>query len=69
MKKVKLRLEGLDGNAYSLLGAFQHHARRDGWTADEIAEVTTRAKAGDYDNLLRTLMDVCVDPEEDDDAT
>lgn len=55
-KKVKLNLEGLDGNAFNLLGAFARAARRQGWTADEISQVTTEAKKSDYDHLLRTLI-------------
>ena len=51
-EKVKLNLVGLDGNAYSLMGAFQKAARRQGWTQDEIEEVLDYCQSGDYDHLL-----------------
>lgn len=56
-KKVKLTLVGLDGNAFNLLGAFSRAARRQGWNAEEISKVLETAKAGDYDHLLRTLIE------------
>jgi hypothetical protein len=56
-KKVELTLVGLDGNAFSLMGAFQRAARRQGWNQDEIKEVLDDAMSGDYNHLLRVLMD------------
>lgn len=56
-KKVKLKLVGLDGNAFALLGAFAKAAKKAGWTADEIAAVRTEATSGDYNHLIATLMD------------
>jgi len=58
-KKVKLDLVGLDGNAFSLMGAFQRQARKEKWTQEEIKEVLDKAHSGDYDNLLRVLMEHC----------
>lgn len=58
-KKIKLNLVRLDGNAYSLMGAFSRQASREGWTKDEIDAVITKCQSGDYDNLLRTLMAYC----------
>ncbi len=55
-KKIDLELEGLDGNAFALMGAFQKQARREEWTAEEIKEVLDEAKSGDYDHLLQTLI-------------
>jgi hypothetical protein len=63
--KVKLTLVGLDGNAYSLMGAFQRAARKQGWTADEIKVVLDKCTSGDYDNLLCTLMANTEEAEED----
>lgn len=63
-KKVSLRLEGLDGNVYSLMGAFSNRARREGWTPDEIDLVITECKSSDYDHALATLVRVCRDPED-----
>lgn len=62
-KYVELRLVGLDGNAFSLLGAFQRAARRQGWNSEDIQKVLEEAKSSDYDHLLFTLTSHCNDPE------
>ena len=31
MKKINLKLVGLDGNAFSIMGAFQRQARKENW--------------------------------------
>jgi hypothetical protein len=56
MKKVKLKLVGLDGNAFSLLGAYSKEARRQGLAKEEIDKVIGEATSGDYNHLLATLM-------------
>lgn len=55
-KKVNLKLEGLDGNAFVLLGAFRKQAKREGWTDNEVEAVTADASSGDYSHLLQTLI-------------
>lgn len=55
-KTVKLDLDGLDGNAFSLIGAFQRAARRQGWAPDEINAVRFEATRKDYDHLLQVLV-------------
>ena len=57
-KKVKLKLVGLDGNAFALMGAFQRQARKEKWTLDEIKMVLDECLSGDYVHLLATLMEV-----------
>jgi hypothetical protein len=54
-KTVKMKLVGLDGNAWVLLGRFSRVAGEQGWTEDEIKTVTDEAMNGDYNHLLRTL--------------
>ena len=61
--KVKMQLDGLDGNAFALMGAFSRNASRQGWTRDEIDTVLTECRSGDYDHLLCTLMDNIDDDE------
>ena len=56
-KKVKLNLVGINGNAFSLMGAFQTAARKQGWTKEEIDTVLQECKKSDYDHLLQTLME------------
>ena len=60
-KQVRLKLTGLDGNAFALLGAFERQARREKWPSDEINAVLEEAQSGDYDHLLATLSEHCVD--------
>jgi hypothetical protein len=62
-KSVQLNLVGLDGNAFSLMGAFQAQARKEGWTNQEIEKVLKEAQSGDYDHLLLVLSSYC-DPSE-----
>ena len=58
-KPIKLKLVGLDGNAYFLMGAFQQAARKQGRTPEEIKAVLDDCTSGDYDNLLQTLVAHC----------
>ena len=60
-KKVKLKLVGLDGNAFYLLGAFQRQAKKEKWTPVEIQSVIGEAMKGDYNHLLATLIEHCED--------
>lgn len=55
-KTVEMTLEGLDGNAFSLVSAFSREAKRQGWTKDEVEAVKEECFSGDYDHLLQTLM-------------
>jgi len=64
-KKVKLQLVGLDGNAFSLMGAFSRQARKEGWTKEEIDAVINECMTGDYNHLLCTLTQVCDDNDEE----
>ena len=61
IKKVKLNLVGLDGNVMSLMAAFRRQAKKEGWTEEEIKPVIEKCMSGNYDNLLRTLIEVCDD--------
>ncbi len=74
-KKVSLKLVGLDGNAFSLMGAFKRQAQKEKWSKEEVQSVLDECKSGDYDHLLVTLAEHCINPldgcddkdEEDDD--
>ena len=60
--KPELRLVGEDGNAFAILGAAQRAARKAGWPKEMVEEMMNKAKSGDYDHLLQTMMeyfDVC----------
>jgi len=64
-KKINLNLVGLDGNAFSIMGAFQKQARKEGWSKEEIDAVITEMQSGDYNHLLQTAMAHCEDPEDE----
>jgi len=59
MKKISLKLEGLNGNAFSIMGAFSKQAKREKWTQEEVNKVIEEAKSGDYNHLLQTIMNYC----------
>jgi hypothetical protein len=66
-KKVKLQLAGRDGNAFFLMAAFSHQAKREGWKREEIDAVLAECKKANYEHLLCTLIDHCEEPDEFDD--
>jgi hypothetical protein len=55
--KFYLKLVGTDGNAFSLLGRFSAAAKKAGWDKAEIDGVMNEAMSGDYNHLLRTLVE------------
>jgi len=55
-KKVKLKLVGLDGNAFSIMGAWRRQALKEKWTLDEIQSVLDLARSSDYNNMLSTIL-------------
>jgi len=65
-KKVILELVGIDGNAYSIMGAWKQAARRQGWTEAECKVVLDEAMSGDYNHLLATIIGYTKSPDEDD---
>lgn len=58
-KKIKLKLVGLNGNAFYLMGAFQNQAQKEKWTKEEIDVVMKECMSRDYSHLLATLMKYC----------
>jgi len=53
--KVKIKLVGLDGNAFALMGAWREAAIKQGFKEEDVEDVLDQAVIGDYDNLLRVL--------------
>lgn len=58
-KKVKLNLYKIDGNAFSLMGAWRNQAEKEGWTKEETEFVIDKCMSGDYNNLVATLKYYC----------
>lgn len=54
--EITVKLAGEDGNAFAILGQVQKALRRGGVPQSEITEFLDEATAGDYDELLQTVM-------------
>ena len=68
IERPELRLVGEDGNAFAILGRAMKVARKAGWTVDEAKAVIDKATEGDYNHLLRTMIETFnVDPYDEDD--
>lgn len=61
-KKVEMKLVGMDGNAFAILGRFSNAARKAGWTDEERGAVLKEAQSGDYNHLLATIMEHVEEP-------
>ena len=59
MRKLNLKLVGLDGNAFFLLGSFITQAKKEKWPQEKIEKITTEARSKDYNHLLATLSLYC----------
>lgn len=57
MSKPDLQLIGEDGNAFAILGRARHAANTAGWDKAKIDKVMETAMAGDYNHLLRTMIE------------
>ena len=69
-QEIKVNLEGVDSNAFSILGTVSGAMRRGGVSRKDIDAFHAEATAGDYSHLLQTVMrtvDVSMGEEEDDD--
>lgn len=63
-KRIILKLVGLDGNAFALIGAFHRAARNQGWSKKEIKVVLGECMSKDYNHLISTLMEHTIDPDD-----
>lgn len=45
-----------DGNAFALMGCFRRHALEQGEPKPVVEMILKEAMSGDYDNLLRVLL-------------
>ena len=67
---IKVKLVGMDGNAFAIMGRVEGALRRGGVSKEEREAYLAESRSGDYDNLLRTAMawvDCATDEDEDDD--
>lgn len=57
LPRPRVKLVGRDGNSYAILGRCQSAARNAGWTKEQIDAFFAQATSGDYNHLLRTVME------------
>lgn len=54
---VEVPLVGQDGNGFAIIGRVRAALRDAGVPSEEIEAFSAEAMAGDYDHLLRTVME------------
>jgi len=54
--EITVKLVGEDGNAFSILSKVKRALRSGGVSDAEVSEFLEEATAGDYDHLLRVVM-------------
>lgn len=55
--QVRVPLIGSDGNAFMILGKVQRALKNAGATKEDLAKFHAEATSGDYDQLLRTVLE------------
>jgi len=55
-RRAKVRLVGEDGDAFAILGRTRRALQNAGASPDDVAEFLREATAGNYDQLLATVM-------------
>ena len=58
-KKPKLKLSGMDGNAFMILGAATRAMKKAGLSEKYRDKYRIEATSGDYDHLLQVTMTYC----------
>ena len=56
-KKIHINLNGPDGNAFYLIGLAKNLGKSLNLDAQEIQEIQESMMSGDYENLLKVLME------------
>ena len=54
--KPTVKLAGIDGNAFMIMGTVTKALRGAGFSKEEIVQYQSQAMSGDYDNLLQVTM-------------
>jgi len=57
-KKMKYNLEGINGNAFVIMGYVTNAMKKEKKSEDEIKAYRERAMSSDYQNLLCESMDI-----------
>ena len=60
-KSISLKLVGLNGNIFTLMGMFQEQAKREGWSKGDIMKVMEACMdAGGYESKIAVLAAHCL---------
>ena len=54
--KPTVKLVGINGNAFMIMGTVTKALRSAGFSKEEIVQYQSEAMSGDYDNLLQVTM-------------
>lgn len=54
---MKYTLEGVDGNAFAIMGYVKRAMTNENFTKDEIQSYMSEAMSSDYNNLLKTSLE------------
>ena len=57
--KPTVKLVGVDGNAFAVMGAVSTALTRAGWTPEERKDVLDDMMSSDYDHLMQAVCKVC----------
>lgn len=55
--RPKLKLVGMDGNAWSIMGLAQRAWRKAKLPEDDLKKIMNEARRGDYNHLLATMIE------------
>lgn len=55
---IEVPLVGADGNAFAIIGLVRRALRQAGYGEDFVKAFMDEATSGDYNHLLKTVMDV-----------
>jgi len=59
IKRPKVKLTGIDGNVFVIIGRVMNTLKKANWTEVERREVMDEMKKGDYNHVLQVAMKVC----------
>lgn len=64
--KAELQLVGIDGNAWSIMGAVGQAMRKHGYSNQAKGEMVEDSMSGDYNHVIQTAMFWTDSPEDED---
>lgn len=56
LPRPRIKLSGVDGNAFAIIGCVSKALRTAGWTSSQISAFQREAMSGNYEHLLATCV-------------